>query len=276
MADARLCIELLTESDFVKAMTIADELEKHNRERQRTQNATAEQVRERLRSEFSPDRDKAIVLEGDWHEGVLGIVAGRIAEEYVRPTIIIALRGEMAKASGRSIGTINLYEALKKCENLLESFGGHAQAAGLALPAANIARFRTDFNRIISEAASAEDFTPRIEIDAEVALSDLAGPVVQELNLLEPFGEANPKPVLASCGLRLAGKPRRMGRDARHLSFYVTDGAKSLRAVIFDTPELIRLIESAPASVDLAYTADINTWNNKNDVELIVKDVRIP
>jgi len=183
MADAKLSIQLLSEADYGRALKIARELEGHNRQRQKMQNRISEEVRQRLKKQFHPGRDKAIVLEGPWHEGVLGIVAGRIAEEFLRPTVIISVGRELAKASGRSIPGINLYEALKKCEGLLEGFGGHARAAGLTIPPANISKFRRLLNRVVSETSSEEDFLPLIQIDAEVGLSELTPAVIDELNL---------------------------------------------------------------------------------------------
>ena len=275
MAHARLCIELLTAKDYGRAMEIAAELELHNRKRQETQNRIAREVRDRIKKEFSPEKHKVIVVDGNWHVGVLGIVASRIVEEFSRPAIIISKDGDLAKASGRSLPGINLYEALKKCERLLVSFGGHSRAAGLTIRASDIPEFRDRLNRVISESSSEEDFIPSIEIDAEVPLSELTTSAVTELDLLEPTGESNPRPLIAARGLRLAGTPRRIGREAKHLSFYVTDGAPALRALIFGNPQLIGTIEKAPPEFDLVFEPRINTWKGKNEVELYVKDVKV-
>jgi len=275
MAHAKLCIELLTEKNYDSALEIAARLELHNRKRQETQNQIAREVRERIKKEFSPEKHKVIVVDGSWHVGVLGIVASRIAEEFSRPAIIISKDGDLAKASGRSLPGINLYEALKKCEKLLVSFGGHSQAAGLTIRASDIPEFRDRLNQVISESSSDEDFVPSIEIDAEAPLSELTTSAVNELDLLEPTGQTNPRPLIAAHGLRLAGIPRRIGREAKHLSFYVTDGARSLRALIFGNPDLIRMIEKAPRTLDVAFEPRINTWKGKNEVELYIKDVKV-
>ncbi len=268
-------LELLVTDSSSRAAEIADDLEAKNRRRQAIERKILSAARKNLLKEVDIERDRVIVLAGeDWHLGVLGIVASRIAEEFYRPTLLLNLEGQTARGSARSIPPFHIFDALKSCEDLLLEFGGHAQAAGITVESAMIDELR----KALEAAAgtlSGQDLTPSLAVDAEVSIREVTPALVGQLESLEPFGEQNPPPLLMARSVNIAGRSRRLGADGQHLSFYVRDGGASLRAIAFNHGSLQSRLETHSGQVSILFQSQVDTWRGTGEPELVVRDIRL-
>jgi single-stranded-DNA-specific exonuclease len=204
---AQLALSLFEERDPARAARIARELTLRNAERQTLEGRVARRARERIGREFNPERDAVIVLAQEgWHRGVLGIVASRLAREYHRPVLLLALEGERASGSGRSIPGIPLYETLREISYLFEEFGGHAQAVGGSLAAAKVPEFCETVRALFATRVAPERLVRVEEAEAELPLEEVAPELLAALERFEPHGMGNPRPVFHAEGTRLAGQ----------------------------------------------------------------------
>lgn len=270
IADPAEALDLLMTDDEDRAKRLAASLEEYNRARQAIEatlfEAAAAQARERWREGM-----RALVLAGEgWHEGVRGIVASRIVALYGVPALLFSIDGDEARGSGRSVGSVDLHAAVGCCSQLLTRFGGHTAAVGVTLPTADLERF-AECLRGALEAEPPEAFVAGLAVDAEVALVDATRELHAELAALEPFGAANPKPLLASRGVFMNGR-KRVGQQGVHLKFEAYDGLASIPAIAFRCAGIEDLAERDEA-VDLAYNLDADTWQGRERVQLLVKEV---
>ncbi|MGK7949269.1 MAG: single-stranded-DNA-specific exonuclease RecJ [Xenococcaceae cyanobacterium] len=194
--DASFCVELLTSQDPIRCKKLALETELANTRRKSLQKETSQQVKQKL-ERLDLSTTSVIVLDDpQWQGGVLGLVAGQIAQEYGRPTILLNSGGEIARGSARSVNNIDLYELVKSQEDLLHRFGGHPFAAGLSLPVENLSLFREGINQQLRQQADTTTTQPIIEADLVVTVAELGKSLFYELKLLEPCGMGNPVPRL--------------------------------------------------------------------------------
>jgi single-stranded-DNA-specific exonuclease len=206
---ARDVIELFSVKDPARARELAAKLDQLNTDRQEEERRILRSVEERFANEAALCDAYCIVVDGDdWHRGVIGITATRIVERYNRPTIVISRDGEEAFGSGRSIRAFHLLDALESCGSLFSRYGGHSHACGFAMPAANVAELRTRLDQFARSRLTLADFEPSLEVDAELNLVDVTPELFQVLELLEPYGMANPEPVFAARGVQLVAPPR--------------------------------------------------------------------
>ncbi|MEM6783387.1 MAG: single-stranded-DNA-specific exonuclease RecJ [Bacteroidota bacterium] len=284
--DATLAVDLLIESDSWKAKLLAEELEALNRQRRELDDDTrtvalAEATR------FMDGDPKALVLYGaDWHPGVIGITASRVAEHFHRPTVLLTSYGETnghVKGSARSVKGINVYNALQSCSDLLERFGGHAFAAGLALDKGHIPELRARLSDAIESAVEPAQLEPEIELDAQLDLNEVdghGGKFWRVLQQFGPFGPANRKPVFWGRDLRVVGQPSTCGADRQHLRMRVAqrDGGRPMSVIGFGLAErLPEVLQSARRgrALELAFCVEDNTWNGRTTLQLRAKDVRL-
>ncbi len=290
IGSASICVELLTTKCDNRAREIAKILDNKNKRRQEIQQEIAESVREKIEKEIDITTNPVIILSDEsWHPGVVGIVASKVAEEFNRPTIIIAVDGELGHGSGRSIPSFHLFKALELCRERLVSFGGHARAAGLKVLRHEIDEFRTLMNATALQLLQKDDLIPSLQIDAEVELNSLSKPLMSELARLYPHGEGNPLPLFTAANVKIVGQPRRVGAQGQHLSFYVRQGDTTLKAIAFGMGEEFecgmrgrRLSEAKHASCgisgkpySIAFTPKLNNWQDQESVELEVKDIKV-
>ncbi|RLA86388.1 MAG: single-stranded-DNA-specific exonuclease RecJ [Deltaproteobacteria bacterium] len=222
-------LRLLLSEDEEEAQELAQELEEANRQRQLTQERIYAEARQRAHEL----RDKpAIVLASEnWHPGVIGIVASKIAEEFYRPTILIALDGSEGRGSGRGIPEVHMKELLEHCRDLLVSFGGHKSAAGLKVKREHLEAFERSFLKAVEEAFGGKTPLPSLLIDLALSLKDITLPLVDSLELLAPFGPGNPNPVFCSNEPVNIESLRRFERDVTRFS--VVGRGRRYEAVAF-------------------------------------------
>jgi len=275
MTEASLCVELFTTDSTVKAREIAEQLEENNRQRQQIQRSVLESVRKKLKDEVDLRTDRVLVLADEyWHPGVLGIVASKLVDDYYRPTVLVALDEGVGKGSGRSVPQFNLFDALAECEGPLISFGGHSQAAGIKIHYNDIEAFRGALNAYAAEKLDLEDLVCSYDIDAQVNLDEMTIELVSNIQRLAPYGEGNRQPLFCAKDLRLVGAPRIIGRDDRHIAFYVRQGNTSLRVIAFDMADMYDAIRRHPYC-DLAFRAKVHERNGTRSVELEAVDLKV-
>jgi len=264
ISDASDIVRLFLSKDKSEAEDLGAWLNKLNAERQKIEEEVYQKAREALQTAADMP---AIVLCGEgWHQGVVGIVASRIAEEFCRPTFILSIADGVAKGSARSIPSFDLCGGLTQCKDLLLSFGGHKQAAGVRLKAENIPLFEKAIHRIVETAVSKEDFVQTLEIDADVSLSKVNHNLIREIVMLEPFGCCNEEPLLAARKLEVVN-PRIVGNN--HLKMRLKQGSYSVDAIGFNMGET-----EASGAVDAVFTPELNLYNGNSYLQLNLKALR--
>ena len=274
MGDAGIAVELLIAEDDETAEQKAEELEKINIIRRSTDSDTMEQALSQIGAKINLDKRSAVVLhDSDWHLGVIGIVASRIVDLYSRPTIMLSTVDGLVKGSARSIKGFNIYDALKKCEDLLLQFGGHEFAAGLTLEEENLQEFIKRFCELTDCDLSQEDLKPELIIDSDLDLSRVNLKFWKVLNQFEPFGPNNMRPIFASKGLRVVGTPTVVGNG--HLKMRVAqNGSPPFEAIGFNMHEFLPSIRSSNG-FDMAYVIEENTWKKRTTLQIRIKDINV-
>lgn len=234
LATAEKALRLLLTSDEAEANELAALLDLQNRERQEVERRIFAEAEEQLTTRFDAARDAAIVLGSrEWHPGVLGIVASRLARQHHRPTILVAFDSNgLGKGSGRSIEGLSLVEALGLCEEHLEKFGGHEMAAGLAVQEEKFAEFADAFRKAARELLSDEALEPRLRIDHELTLRQLNHELLRWHQALEPFGSGNAQPMFFARQVEPAVEPQVL--KEKHLSLRLRQQNYVQRAIYFD------------------------------------------
>ncbi len=271
LGTARLAVELLTTLSAERADVLADYLERQNHERQLLERRIMHEARE-MAADY--DSAAALILASDaWHPGLLGIVASRLVDQLARPVLMIALRdGQHGQGSGRSIPGFKLNEALQECTGDLVSHGGHAIAAGFRIVPELIPVFRERFAAVARKHFGATAPAHRLTLDAEVPLSSLTTNLLLTLEQMEPFGAANPAPLLVADRLQMVGEPKKVGVGERHLSFKVKQDGKELRCIAFGMADRLDDLMSQGGQCCLAFTPRINEWQGYRNVEMEVRD----
>lgn len=277
MGDARVGVELFLTEDPDRALEIARRLDRENQARQQVEQRILQEAMAQLAAQPPEDRAYAAVLAGEgWHHGVVGIVASRVVEATYRPAVLLAIEGDEARGSARSIPGFHIYRALCECRDLLEKFGGHAMAAGMTLKARNVPALRERLNRLVREWLSEEDLVPALPVDGLVPGDQITPELVAELARLEPYGLGNPGPRLVTRGELLEG--RAVG-DGTHLKFRLRTGGQVLDGIGFGlaapgAPGAA--LPPAPVPVQVAFTPEINRWNGTERLQLNVTDLQVP
>jgi single-stranded-DNA-specific exonuclease len=279
---ARLVVDLLTTAREEQAVQLARFLDEQNNQRQTLERRILAEAR-KLIAEKQRDSDPALVLaHPGWHAGIIGIVAGRLAEQYARPTLMIALPAPDADGaslhervgigSGRSVNGFALHQALHACGDLLLGHGGHAAAAGFRIAPENIDAFRALLVEYAATHFPDGPLPPLLELDAEVPLSMLTMGLLDDLDRLEPYGAENRRPLFLAGGLQVKGEPRKIGGGERHLSFRVAQQGTTLRAIAWGMAERAEELMSAGGACCLAFTPKLNEWQGYRSVDLEVTD----
>ncbi|TWU41462.1 Single-stranded-DNA-specific exonuclease RecJ [Novipirellula aureliae] len=280
LGQAQLAVELLTTPAGERAVSLAEYIHNLNSDRDTLQRSVTLAAEKQIKEEFDADTDPAFVLCGvGWHAGVIGVVAGRLAEKHAKPVLVLSLdsTGQSdAVGSGRVGGTdIDLFEALSECSERLVRFGGHKAAAGLTIDESQIDAFRGDFCEAVAKQWSERQIEPEIVIDAEASLGQLNMETAKYIETLAPFGAGNPRPVLFCRGIELEEPARRMGGGDRHLSVLLRQGAKVVRGVAFGAGDWCELLNDLDKPFEIAYRPVINEFRGMRKVEIHLVDWRI-
>ncbi|OGX41238.1 MAG: single-stranded-DNA-specific exonuclease RecJ [Omnitrophica WOR_2 bacterium RIFCSPLOWO2_01_FULL_41_12] len=271
MDSAQVSLDLLMSEKEDEARKLAMALDAHNRQRQKIENKILEEAQDIIDKEINFKEHKVIVIaKEDWHQGVLGIIASKLADRFYRPVIVISKTADFCKGSGRSIKNFHLFGALLECKEFLKTFGGHSHAVGLLINKDNIEDFKDNINRLALEKLSFEDLMPSLDIDMELTLSDIKKEIITEFEALEPFGTGNPQPLFITRNLKLKGQPQVLGRNT--LKFWVTDGNVTHQAIGFGLSGLRDSLINV-GYFDLVYSLELDNWQEEENVLLEVKEI---
>ncbi len=269
IADASLAVRLLLCESLDEAAVLAAQIDLENTRRRQVEGRTRKDARKQL----DPYLDDAafVLASNDWHPGVMGLCASRLADEFQRPVVVIACdeRTGLGRGSVRGVEGFNIYDAVKQCAPFLETYGGHKGAAGLSIAIDNIENFRSQFNKCCSSAADAANIDSQvIMIDAEVDLQELSYGVVQEIEALAPFGASNPEPVFCSPDLKdyshmMVGKG--------HLKLKIKESGCFYDAIGFNMASRYELGET---SIRLAFVPQFNSFNGQKNIQLKLRDIK--
>ena len=266
LGSAKPGLDLLMTGDPAEAGKWAAELEQINQERRRLQDKIFREARQMLGED--PDGRRTIILaHPEWSRGVVGLAASKLAEEYRKPTILLALEEDRAAGSGRSIKGFNLYAALDQCRDLMIAFGGHEQAAGLSLAHDRIEDLSRLFEEIAAGQITDEDLLPSLEVEAAVCLADLE-PLLSELAPLAPFGEGNPEPVVAVSDLAVLAAST-VGKN--HLKLTLGQDGRKMEAIGFGLGD--HLPELGPR-VSVAVKRLVSTYRGRTTAGWQMVDVK--
>ena len=273
LSTATTAVELLLTEDEITAREIAKTLNDSNIERQETEFAIHREALEMIQNDKDFVKKNVIVLAKEgWHNGVIGIVASRITEQYHRPAILISLDNGVGKGSGRSVGNFNLFDALSACETVLTTFGGHAMAAGLAINEEKIAEFDAMINKYAKDNLKPDDLVPIVKIDCMLAGQQLNLATSKLISTLEPFGMGNETPVFAVKDVTVLSITS-VGADKKHLRMQVVKDGVKINAIGFGLGEFTGIINSGDV-VHLACKLDVNKYQGNETAQLVIVDIK--
>lgn len=270
MDAAKAVVELFDTRDANVARHLAEHLDARNEERKTVQ----QQIVDLATAEIEDGDSFVTVIAGDgWHRGVIGIAASKIAERLNRPCVVLSVEGDVAHGSGRSIEAYHLLNGLTACSDLFEKFGGHSHAAGITIRPERIAEFRRRLNEHAASCLTADDLEHSVTIDMELAPEAITFAMAKELQSLEPFGAGNPCPVFATKNLRCLSEP--VVLKGQHLKLRLAGPQnRPLEAIWFNCLEAGGETPKLSGSIELAYTIELNAWNDEYRLQLNVADLR--
>jgi len=284
MDHANTSYELLNSENEREAEEFTAKLEKNNQNRQRITEKAMVEIRQRI-GKYKKLPKIIIEADPDWRIGIVGLVAGKLTDEYSRPILILQQKEDVSAGSGRSIPEFNLIEAIEECKDVLISFGGHSQAAGLKIENENFKKFKKKIEDIAEKILKKEDLVPSIEIDREIDHEQINWQLIDEIEKFKPFGQGNKKPVFMAKKLEVH-EIRTVGNDNAHLKLcfktILKDGkVKYFPAIAF---RLGKLAEEMPDEkpglrwgdiVDIVFQLEINEWNGNRELQMNVLDLKI-
>lgn len=271
LADARRSVELLTTDDRSIAERLAVALDEENRARQRIERESVDEAVARVQEAGGVEGRHCIVLASpDWHPGVVGIVAARLVDRYHRPTVLIALDAETGsgRGSGRSIQGVNLYAALRECDELMIGFGGHPMAVGMTVEAARVDELAARLETILASTTPSDALVPTRRIDFELPLHRLDEQVLRELDVLEPYGPSNPEPAFLARQVRVLSRGT---VGSGHLKLFLEDGGARFAAIGFGMAD--REVQSGD-HIEIIYRPRLSDWGTERTLEIELRDLR--
>ncbi len=278
LGQAQLGVELLVTTDENRASALVDYIQELNSNRDKIERSIHLAALKQVKEVHAQEDDPALVLASpNWHPGIIGIVAGKLAEKFHKPVVLIALDKLGTKpstGSARSPNGVNLHQALQECMMWLVGGGGHAAAAGLRIEEKNVAAFRSAFCEAVAEQAAFLNTEHEIKVDAEAALQHLDLATMQQLDMLAPFGMGNPRPLFCATGVSLS-QPKLLGESGKHLSVQLTQHGKQMRAIAFgQAEEWMPKFEKLSEPIDVVFRPVINEFRGFRKVEMHLVDWR--
>ena len=267
-------VELLNEADYRKALKLAETIEELNSERKGLDQRITEEALQQILNNKEESRYTSVVYDDHWHKGVIGIVASRLIETFYRPTLVFTKSGDKLAASARSIKGFDVYNALEKCSDHLEQFGGHKYAAGLTLFEEQYERFKEEFEKVVARTIDPGIMTPEVLVDSEIEFSQITPKLLRILNQFAPHGPGNRAAVFMARNLRDTGYARHVGADNKHLKLTLMQGnGPAIPAIGFNLGEKLELVRSGK-TVDAVFSIEENEWNGTKTIQLKIRDLR--
>lgn len=262
-------LKLFITDDKNEANEITKKLNEYNIQRQEKEKNIFEQAIKKLENNNVEELNSIVLAGENWHNGVIGIVASRLTEKYFKPTILICIEGDEGKGSGRSIPGIDIHQALVESSQYLKKYGGHEMAVGLSLEKNKIEDFRKHFEEILKE-KNVKQILPVINIDCEITKKDLNKETIEQIKLLEPYGEKNKPPLVVYKNLKITSI--RALSEGKHLKIELKDGNENISAIGFNLGELSEeyLIGD---KVDIVGNLELNSYNGQERIQINLKDI---
>ena len=275
MMNGREAVDLLTERDLQKALTLATRINKYNEQRKDVDKQMTEEANEIVaRLESQRHMESIVLYDEGWKKGVVGIVASRLTELYFRPTVVLTIVDGIASGSARSVAGFDIYDAVKSCRDLLENFGGHTYAVGLTLRQENIPEFRRRFQEYVSNHILPEQTQQTLDIDKELDFQQITKRLLSELKRLAPHGPGNSKPLFLTRNVFDYGTSKVVGRHQEHIKLELVDSKSAvvMNGIAFGQSAAARYIKSK-RSFDIVYTIEENSYK-RGEVQLQIEDIR--
>lgn len=272
LADARQSVRLLLSKDKTVAKENAQALHQSNQKRKEFDAQIVQEAKMLLEENENLDQQKSIVLfQPHWHKGIVGIAAARIVESHHRPTIILTESNGLAVGSARSVKGFNIHHAIKKCEHLLENFGGHAHAAGLSIATDKVDLFIKKFEEVVQATIVEDDLQPEVNITAVLDLKNITPQFWNILRQFAPFGPQNRNPVFATKDVKDTGFSRLL--KGNHLKLQMKqDGSEVMNGIAFGMGDYFPEVQNQ--QFHICYTINENNWRDKISLQLNVRDIR--
>ena len=262
-------LKLFLTEDEKEAEIITEKLNKYNKDRQDIEKLIFEEAIKKIEENHLEKNNSIVIGSEGWHHGVIGIVSSKITDIYFKPSILVCFEGEEAKGSGRSIPGFDLHEALSHMSDYLDKYGGHEMAIGLSLKRENFQKLQEKFEEYVTE-KDISNILPIIEIDKIITLKDLSINVIKELDMLEPFGEANKRPVFVYKNLKIDSI--RALSEGKHLKLTLKDGNTIINAIGFNLGNYSKDYTIGD-KIDVAGMLEINSFNGIDSVQINIKDI---
>lgn len=261
-------LNLFLTDNYEEAKKITQELNEFNNDRQAEEQKIFKEALEMLKKE----NDKSCIILGNenWHHGVIGIVASKITDMYFKPSILLCFEENEGKGSGRSIPGFDLHKALMECSKDIKKFGGHSMAIGITIEKDKFESFKNDFEKY-AEQTNIKEIVPIVNIDAEISLKDLSIDIVKQLELLEPFGEANKMPQFLFKNMKIIAI--RAISEGKHLKLKLKQDNYIIDAIGFNMGELSNLYQIEDR-IDVVGNIGVNTFNGMENLQINIKDIR--
>jgi len=272
-------VELLISNDTKMATGISKEINNYNIERRSVDRViTSEAMRMISEDQRAVNAKTTVLFNPSWKKGVIGIVASRLIETYYRPTVILTESNGFATGSARSVQGYDLYQAIEACSDLLESFGGHMFAAGLTLKKENIKPFIERFEQYVNSTITEDQMMPRVLIDTELSFSEINEDFYNIMNQFQPYGPENMTPIFVSRNVFDAGTGRMVGSNGEHLKLdlcHESTGMKIIPAIAFGQANHFENIRKGKP-FDICYSVDMNEFRGNRNLQLNIRDIKIP
>lgn len=262
-------LNLFLTSNILEAKEIANRLNKYNYERQQKEVKIFNEAIEMIEN---GEKDKNCIILGkeDWHHGVIGIVSSKVTEMYYKPSILICFENDEGKGSGRSIQGFDLHEALSKCQNHIERFGGHSMAIGITIKKSEFNQFKNDVEEY-ANTTNIKDLTPIIKIDKEITSEDMNVYNIKQLKILEPYGESNKMPIFIYKNLKVDSI--RALSEGKHIKLTLRDKNNVIDAIGFNMGAVANDYLLGD-KVDVVGSLEINEFNGREKIQINLRDIR--
>lgn len=268
MGHADEALNLFLSKDIYEVNELTKKLNDYNKMRQEKEKSIYEDAVNQIEKNKLYE-NCAIVVGGDnWHHGVIGIVSSKITDLYFKPSILLCYDNELAKGSGRSIPGFDLHDALMKCQDTIEKFGGHSMAIGITIKKDNFDKFANELEQIAKD-SKIDDIVPIINVDAKINLNEVSRETVESLKQLEPFGEGNKTPIFALKNLKVDSI--RSLSEGKHIKMTLKDGNSVVNAIGFNLGYLADEYRIGD-KIDVVGTLEINSFNGVDSLQINIKD----
>lgn len=270
VGQARKALDLFLTNNIEQARKLTDELNECNVKRQEIEKRISDEAIKMLEDPEEQNAPCIILGKENWHHGVIGIVSSKITDMYSKPSILLCFEDEKAKGSGRSIPGFDLHEALENCNRYIEQFGGHSMAIGITIQKDNFQKFKDDIEEY-AKSKNVSEIVPEIQVDEKIQLQDISIKDVEELSLLEPFGEGNRVPLFQISGLKISSI--RALSEGKHLKLFLKDDNKYIDAIGFNMGNVADKY-TIEDKIDIIGGLELNSYNGTEKMQINLKDMR--